>query len=438
MNFRKQLLKPVAVLLLGVSTLAAASDKEAANALQQAALEAEYRQALKSVEAERAASEASMVKARQQLESVEKQKSMEAERSVEALAAQDAELAAMNEELARARRQLSETSREIARVNREVSRERARGKSTRFVVDSSDQPVIGVILGDSSDVGIEVLGVSPDGPSDRAGIKQGDVIIALGGRVLSAVDDTGDVQNGLNIAMEDIKATEPVIVSVERGDETLDIIVIPEVREPLTWHSVTRFASAPDSPSAPDHVIRIEQLVVPDIDTEALTKQIEVIRADIDTRRLVMEAKRAVSEVDFEFEYEFHELSEMGDVALHEANVWFGMPMTRGLKLAELDAGLGEYFKTDRGVLVLKARDDNDLHLQSGDVILMVGDTEVNSPAEFMRALREFDSGQELTIDIKRDRKNKSLKTTMPESRTSFYTPQDESKHRIHIKTSTD
>ena len=199
-----------------------------------------------------------------------------------------------------------------------------------------------------------------------------------------------------------------------------------------------RFASAPDSPSAPDHVIRIEQLVVPDIDTEALTKQIEVIRADIDTRRLVMEAKRGISEVDFEFEYEFHELSEMGDVALHEANVWFGMPMTRGLKLAELDAGLGEYFKTDRGVLVLKARDDNDLHLQSGDVILMVGDTEVNSPAEFMRALREFDSGQELTLDIKRDRKNKSLKTTMPESRTSFYTPQDESKHRIHIKTSTD
>ena len=179
-------------------------------------------------------------------------------------------------------------------------------------------------------------------------------------------------------------------------------------------------------------------MVVPDIDTVALTKQIEIIRSDIDTRRLVMDAKRGIDEEGFEFEYEFHELSEMGDVALHEANVWFGMPMTRGLKLAELDAGLGEYFKTDRGVLVLKARDDNDLHLQSGDVILMVGDTEVNSPAEFMRALREFDSGQELTIDIKRDRKNKSLKTTMPESRTSFFTPQDDSKHRVLIQTSTD
>ena len=128
----------------------------------------------------------------------------------------------------------------------------------------------------------------------------------------------------------------------------------------------------------------------------------------------------------------------MGNFALHDANIWFGMPMTKGLKLAELDAGLGEYFKTDRGVLVLKAMQGNDLQLRSGDVILQVGDTEVNSPAEFMRALREFDSGEELNIDIKRERKNKSLKTTMPEQRTSSIAPQANTNYRVLVTTNTD
>jgi hypothetical protein len=178
--------------------------------------------------------------------------------------------------------------------------------------------------------------------------------------------------------------------------------------------------------------MRIEQIVVPEIDTEALTQHIERVRAEIDTRQLIMEAQRGFSKgEDFEFEFEFHEMSEIGDIALHEASVWFGLPMTRGLKLAELDAGLGEYFKTDRGVLVLKAPDNNDLQLVSGDVILKVGDTEVNSPAEFMRALREVEAGQELTLDIKRKRKNKSLTTTMPDRRTSFFAPHVNENHRV-------
>ena len=139
-----------------------------------------------------------------------------------------------------------------------------------------------------------------------------------------------------------------------------------------------------------------------------------------------------------EYEFEFHDMSELGDRVLHQANGWFGLPMTQGLKLAEIDPGLGEYFKTDRGVLVLKAKADNDLQLESGDVILRVGDTEVNSPAEFMRALREVESGEELTIDIKRNRKDKTLKATMPEKQFSYFSPEITTQYNVQISTETD
>jgi len=439
MKYHRSTIILAAVLLLGLgATATAATEDEAAvkteEAKLQAKLETEYKKALADVEKDRRAAEVSMEKAHRQLKLVSEQREKASKADAKAHAAQRAEMDKMHEELNHARRQLRETSREIARVNREVARARAIGETSSVVFATSDRPVIGVILGDADDIGVKVLGVSPDGPSERAGIKQGDVIVALGGRVLAAVDESGNTKSGLYIALQEMKANEPVIVSVQRGDQTLDLSVVPEVREPMTRHIISRFTSAPVAPSAPGEVIRIERIVVPELDTEALTEQIEQIRIEIDERRVSMESGEFAPH-DGEFEFEFHELSELGDFALSDANLWFGMPMTQGLKLAEIDPGLGEYFKTDRGVLVLKAKADNDLQLESGDVILQVGNTEVNSPAEFMRALRDFHSGDEFKMDIKRKRKNRTLTTVMPERRTSFFTPDDGRTHTIKIIT---
>jgi len=440
MKYHTLLIVVAAALLLGLGTTATAADDEAViqaeEAELQAALEAEYKKALADVEKDRHTAEASIEKAREQLRLASGQREQASKANAKARAVQKAEMDKMHEELRHARMQLRETSREIARVNREVARARADSNSSSYVFRTPDQPIIGVILGSANDVGVQVLGVSPDGPSEKAGIKQGDVIVALGGNVLAAVAEDGNARSGLSIALKQIKANEPIIVSVERGDQTLDLTVVPEIREPLTTHFVSRISSAP---VAPGEVITIERIVVPQIDTEALTEQIEQIRVEMDERRILMESGHLAPHGDeFELEFEFHELSEMGDFALHDANIWFGLPMAQGLKLAELDADLGEYFKTDRGVLVLKAKADNDLQLESGDVVLQVGDTEVNSPAEFMRALRDFHSGDELEIDIKRKRKDRTLKMIMPENRTSFFSPWGGSRHSIKIITSSD
>lgn len=450
MKYRNPLILLFTALVIAASPVATAATnaetaEEAARTEQQARLEAEHERALAQLEKERHEAEATMEKAREQLQLVAEQKARRAEQSSKTREAERAELAKMQEELNQARRELRETSREIARVNREVSRARARSESSSFVYSTSERPVLGVVLGDANEVGIKVLGVSPDGPSERAGIQKGDVIIAIGGRVLASVDETGDVRKGVKIALNDIKADEPVIVSVNRDNTTLDLTVVPEVRQPLGWHTVTRFPTAPSAPgegaepSEPGEVITIERIVVPEIDTEQLAEQIEQIRINIGERGLRMAAREQLESVDgYDYEIEFHDMSEMGDFALHDANVWFGLPMTQGLKLAEIDPGLGEYFKTDRGVLVLKARDDNELQLQSGDVILQVGDTEVNSPAEFVRSLREFEAGEELNIDIKRNRKNKTLTAVMPERRIGFHAPEISTTHSVRISRETD
>lgn len=439
------LLSVAAAMAFG-SPLFAAHTDEAASAAEEAALAAEeaelqarlateYKRALAEADRSQAEAAKSVEKARQQLHLATEQRELQTERSAELLQQQQVKMAAMREQLNRTHQHLRESSRAVARVNRDLARARMAATPNSFFISTGDRPVLGVILGDTTDVGIKVLGVSPDGPAERAGVEAGDVIVALGGRVLSAVEESGNTRKGLNIALKDIKADQPVIVSVERGSDTLDLKVVPEVREPLSWQSIVRFPSAPLAVGDVDEVVMIERIVVPQIDTAALAGQIAKMRIEIEERRVFIESRGDAPQLEHHYEFRFGDLSDMGDFALHDTNAWFGMPLASGLRLAEIDPALGEYFKTDRGVLVLKAKEGNALLLQSGDVILSLHGTEVNSPAEFMRALRGFEPGDELVIDIKRNRKSKTLKPVIEESQARFFVPDDHEIHQITITT---
>ena len=120
------------------------------------------------------------------------------------------------------------------------------------------------------------------------------------------------------------------------------------------------------------------------------------------------------------FEYNFETFSDLGEDALYSANVWFGMPLTRGLKLAEVNEGLGDYFKADHGVLVLNATEDNDLQLLAGDVVLAVAGKRVDKPADLMRELRGLESGTTLEIEIMRKRKSKTIEVEVPDQNPGF------------------
>jgi membrane-associated protease RseP (regulator of RpoE activity) len=316
-------------------------------------------------------------------------------------------------------------------------------------VNLGDRAVIGVVLGDADSSGVPILGVSPDGPSDRAGLQQGDIIVAMMGQPITNVDQKSS-REVLGEVMEGVKVGDEIIITVDRNDESIDYTVVADKREPFSWQSIVRLPSVPRvatrvikaAPAAPGAPMVIERINIPEIDVEELRVQVERIREEVDHARVVIESGQNIqygySHGEDDFEFEFESLSEMGDGALREANIWFGLPATQGLKLAEIDEGLGEYFKTDRGVLVLEAREDNDLQLKSGDVILQVGGKSVDKPSDVMRALRDWDPGVTIELDIKRNRKDQTLDIVLPESKFSYeFAPSADNIH-VEVHTSKD
>lgn len=337
-------------------------------------------------------------------------------------ALRDEEMERAREELSRAHRELREASREVAQAHRELTRSDSVHLTTR-VLNLGDRPVIGIVMGDVSPDGIELVAVSPDGPAEAAGIKTGDVMVSIEGTDLTGSDD--GVKPEVFAVMEASKAGDSIEIGIERDGQAMSFAVVAEVREPASWQSLVRIpeiTTVERIEGGPgERRIVIESSVVPDIDGEALAERMEILQERLKDREIYLHSDTLSHEFHGDYEFEFSgDYSEIADQAFSSANVWFGLPQAQGLELAAINEGLGAYFKTDRGVLVLKAKEDNTYQLESGDVILKVGATEVASPSELMRALREVEPGEEVEIEIKRDRRNKTLKVEMPENRFGF------------------
>lgn len=315
------------------------------------------------------------------------------ERARERAMEQD-ELMRAREELGRAHRELREATREVARAHRELSLSQTeRILEIERHVNLGDRAVIGVVLGKETDRGIEIIGISPDGPAERAGLQQGDTMVSIRG-----VELAGDgAREAVFEVMGEAGDGDELAVIVERDGESREFLVTAETREPRGWQSVIRIPEIEvvEEIDGSEPVI-VERIVVPDIDEAALAERVAEVTARIE------------------------EFSDLGGHAMREADIWFGLPHAHGLELATVNKGLGEYFKTDRGVLVISAREDNAYQLKSGDVILSIGAATVNSPSDMMRALRDAEPGEAIELKIKRNRRDRNLTVVMPENRLGF------------------
>jgi hypothetical protein len=98
---------------------------------------------------------------------------------------------------------------------------------------------------------------------------------------------------------------------------------------------------------------------------------------------------------------------------------FFGAPWS-GLNLVTLDADLGSYFGTTEGVLVVKAPADSGLPLKSGDVILAIDGRKPTSPEHAIRILRSYDSGEQVKLDVMRQKRRSTVTWTVPEEQDRF------------------
>ena len=94
------------------------------------------------------------------------------------------------------------------------------------------------------------------------------------------------------------------------------------------------------------------------------------------------------------------------------------------MELVELNEGLGKYFGTDKGLLVVEAPESEGLDLQDGDVIQSIDGREPKDVRHAMRILGSYQSGESLKLGIMRDKRKRTIEIEVPaDHRGSLFAP---------------
>ena len=93
---------------------------------------------------------------------------------------------------------------------------------------------------------------------------------------------------------------------------------------------------------------------------------------------------------------------------------WFGQDdVFDDMEMVSLTERLGSYFGTSEGLLVVRSSGNEDLKLQDGDVILKIDGRTPKSVPHAIRILGSYQVGEELTLDIMRDKREHKLEIKM-------------------------
>lgn len=228
-----------------------------------------------------------------------------------------------------------------------------------------DRARLGVMLGDEVEidggVGVEIQDVMDDAPAAAAGLMAGDIITALDGEPLG-----DDATEALMSIMEDIEPGETVEVTYVRdGDRRVASVVT-------------------------DRMDRFSYLF-PEGDRSFDVRIAPRMRMDRPGGRL----------------------HGSPDVRVITPGRFFRSLTPGGLDLVEMNAGLGEYFGTDDGVLVAEVDSGSTLSLQAGDVILSIDGREVRDPAHVRSILDSYRPDEEITFEIVREERTMEVTGTL-------------------------
>lgn len=241
--------------------------------------------------------------------------------------------------------------------------------------------------------GVLVTDVLDDGPADDAGLREGDVIMSLDGHVLTEPIDADEERRfdldasapaqRLLALVDDFEPGQEVEVEYLRDGRTQTTTITAEDLDtswggglPMTWNSGD------------------------------LTRQ---MRDMTDRLRGAIELQAPGNGI-FEFRHDgdrpdgLRVRPDAPEIAFFRGpSGGWSFRGQDGLQLTEVNEGLGEYFGTDRGVLVLDVDRRSSLGLEAGDVILRLGDRAVDSPERFRRVLSSYGQDEDIPFHIMRD-----------------------------------
>ncbi len=254
-------------------------------------------------------------------------------------------------------------------------------------------PGLGIVMAaNTAASGVRIAAVTPDSPAMRAGIRTGDVLLQVNGQTIAG-NGSAAVENARRLIGKLAKG-DLVKLRYARQGKTHDASVRADAIDRVM--AFRRDAAAPRArafmfedgqPGGREH---FEHLLPPGV-------EMEIQR--LGPMRDCGKGKK-----------------DCGLPVIYEAFRW------QGLNLASVDAGLGRYFGTQQGVLVLSSGEELK-GLQSGDVIQRVGGAAVDSPREVMRALRDKEAGSKLRFDLMRDRRATAVTVTVPASKPLPFMP---------------
>ena len=277
----------------------------------------------------------------------------------ERLREMEAREVAMEEQLRAAEAKMAEAAREIAEITRERLPRIAQIEQ-RFAMSS--KPRLGVTIEtgeDSSPVeGVTVLGVTPGSAASDAGLRSGDILTAVNGEALSA-ETSKEANMRLLDFMKGVEEGDILKVEYLRDGKVGSVEVEPRIVDDHRFAWVSKDGqnfTVPAAPSAPGMVNR------------------------------------------FKMEFGFP---------------WAGSGLG-DLELVELNEGLGRYFGTDKGLLVVTAPKSDTFDIRDGDVIQSIDGREPKDVRHAMRILSSYQSGEKLELGIMRDKKKVTIDVEIP------------------------
>jgi C-terminal processing protease CtpA/Prc len=303
-----------------------------------------------------------------ELEREERELERERVREAEARAS-EAELEARLDE---AQERLEEAARQVAELSSQLAGD-AMVMALEGLRSIAPRPMLGINIASTTDAadGVGVVGVTPGGPADEAGLQAGDVLIRV-----DDVDLTGAggerAEARLTEFMQAVEDGQAVTVTFLRGGEEQQAVVTPRKMNPL----------------------------------------------------------QLAFSMDDNFDFHLGDLDIPEDLGPHALRLRLGHAGPWGdMELVSLSPDLARYFGTEEGLLVVRAPGDAALQLRDGDVILDIDGRKPTSPGHAMRILRSYAAGERLGLRIVRDREPLSLELEMPAETMSLGDPESPALH---------